>query len=69
MNIFAVASPDVLTHIYNILGQLITTIVNEIKEPGSHSAEFDGTNLSSGLYIYKLEAGNYIESKKMLLIK
>ena len=42
-------------------------IVNETKQPGNYSVEFDGTNLPSGLYIYKIEAGSYIESKKMLL--
>jgi len=56
-------------HVYNILGQLITTLINETREPGSYSVEFDGTNLPSGLYIYKIEAGSYTEAKKMLLIK
>ena len=55
--------------IYNILGQLIDVKVNEMKNPGYYSIEFDGTNLPSGLYIYKIEAGDYIESKKMLLVK
>lgn len=55
--------------VYNLLGQLINTIVNEYKDSGNYSVEFDGTNLPSGLYIYKIEAGDYSESKKMLIIK
>lgn len=55
--------------IYNTLGQLIAVLVNENKQPGNYSVEFDGTNLPSGLYIYKIEASNYIDAKKMLLVK
>ncbi|MBN8585179.1 MAG: T9SS type A sorting domain-containing protein [Ignavibacteria bacterium] len=55
--------------VYNLLGQLINVLVNESKVAGNYSVDFDGSNLPSGLYIYKIEAGDYIESKKMLLIK
>lgn len=55
--------------VYNLLGQLISVLINENKEPGNYSVEFDGTNLPSGLYIYKIESSDYIESKKMLLVK
>jgi photosystem II stability/assembly factor-like uncharacterized protein len=55
--------------IYNVLGQLITELVNENKTPGNYSVEFDGTNLPSGLYLYKIQAGAFTETKKMLLIK
>jgi len=55
--------------VYNILGQEITTLVNEQLQPGTYEINFDGTNLPSGVYFYKLIAGDYVETKKMLMIK
>lgn len=55
--------------IYNILGQLVSELVNEYKEPGSYSVDFDGTNLASGVYFYRLESANFVETKKLLLVK
>ena len=55
--------------VYNMLGEEIKTLVNEIKPAGIYRAEFDGSNLSSGIYYYKLESGNFIETKKMMLLK
>lgn len=55
--------------VYNMLGQLVKTIVNEYKDAGYHIAEFDGTNLPSGVYFYRLVAGNFAETKKMILLK
>ena len=55
--------------ICNIFGQLFKVIINETNNPGYYKAEFDSTYLPSGLYIYKIEAGNYTESKKMILVK
>ena len=55
--------------IYDITGKEIQTLVNETMKPGSYEVTFDGSNLPSGVYFYKLTAGNYIESKKMILIK
>jgi len=49
--------------------QLVAELVNDLKQPGSYTVTFDGTNLASGIYFYKLEAGNYHDSKKMLLVK
>jgi hypothetical protein len=61
---------NVTIKIYNILGQLVRTMVNnELKKPGIYNLNFDGSNLASGLYFYKIEAGTFIETKKMLLIK
>jgi hypothetical protein len=53
----------------NILGQEVAELVNEFKQAGNFIVGFDGTNLSSGVYIYKLEAGASVISKKMTLIK
>ncbi len=55
--------------IYDALGKEIETIVNEQLNAGTYEADFDGSKLSSGVYYYKLTAGDYVESKKMLMIK
>ncbi len=55
--------------IYNMLGQEVTTLVNGEQEVGSHSVDFNASNLASGLYIYKIQAGNFTQSKKMMLLK
>ena len=55
--------------IYDVLGKEVAVLVNENLKPGIYDVEWDGTNYSSGMYFYKLESGNYIETKKMLMIK
>lgn len=55
--------------VYDVLGTEVKTLVSEIKEAGSYSAEFNAENLPSGVYIYKLQAGNFTEAKKMTLIR
>ncbi len=54
---------------YNMMGQEVMTLVNGFKEKGIHSATFNAGNLASGLYIYKLDADNFTQVKKMLLTK
>ena len=55
--------------IYNALGEEVKTLTNEIKQPGRYSINFDATSLSSGLYFYRLVTGDFVETKKMLLLK
>jgi hypothetical protein len=55
--------------VYNILGREVETLVNENQSAGAYEVSFDGSNLSSGPYFYKLQAGDFSETKKMLLIK
>jgi hypothetical protein len=55
--------------VYDILGNLVTTLVNEVQAPGNYEVEFNGTGLSSGMYIYEINAGNFREVKKMSLLK
>ena len=55
--------------IYDISGDEIAVIVNEEKPAGEYEVEFDGTNLSSGMYFYQLMFKNFQITKKMLLIK
>jgi hypothetical protein len=55
--------------VYDVLGNEVATLVNEEKETGIYEVEFDATGITSGIYFYKLQAGNFVETKKMLVIK
>jgi Secretion system C-terminal sorting domain len=55
--------------VYDILGKEVATLVNEKQNAGTYSFEFNGSNLSSGIYFYKIEAGDFRETKRMVLIK
>lgn len=55
--------------IYDILGNEIATLINEEKQPGTYEIDFSGTGLPSGTYFYKLKAGNFETTKKMVFIK
>ena len=61
----------VILKVFDLLGREIVTLVNEIKLPGSYSSHFSSVNsqLSSGIYFYRLQVGKYSETKKMQLIK
>ncbi len=56
-------------NIFDVLGNNIATLVNENKESGSYSVKFDATNLPSGVYFYKLQAGEFTNTRKMILVK
>jgi hypothetical protein len=55
--------------LFNILGQELRTVLNEYKESGVHIPNFDAGDLDSGVYIYKLEAGAFVQTRKMTLLK
>jgi hypothetical protein len=55
--------------VYNLLGQKVSTLVDGQLEAGVHSVRFDATRLATGVYFYRLEAGDYLSHKKMLLLK
>ena len=55
--------------VYDVLGNEVATLVDEEKPAGKYEITFDGSKLSSGVYIYKLRAGEYVSSRKMLLLK
>jgi hypothetical protein len=55
--------------VYNLLGELVAQLVNEIKEPGNYTAEFDGGSLSSGTYFYRIVSEGFTSVKKMILVK
>ncbi len=55
--------------VYDILGNEVSTLINENFSAGSYETEFDGSGLTSGVYFYKIETGNYSDVKRMMLIK
>lgn len=55
--------------VYSVTGEKVVTLVNQSLSAGTYEAEFDASQLSSGVYFYKLEAGNFVSVKKMVLIK
>lgn len=60
---------NVVLKIYNILGQEVKTLVNEVQNPGTYRVVFDASSLASGVYFYRIEAGNFTEIKKMVFLK
>jgi hypothetical protein len=55
--------------VYNILGQKVATLANNRFAAGQHAVNFDASGLSSGVYIYRIEAGTFVEQRMMTLIK
>jgi len=64
-----VEESNVTLKIYNILGKEIKTLVNEQKQKGNYTIEFDASSLPSGIYFYKLQSGSFSETKKMIFLK
>lgn len=62
-------SQFVTLNVYNMLGQQVASIINENVSAGSHTVQFNATDLSSGIYIYRLQAGDFVQTKRMSLIK
>jgi len=59
----------VLLNVYDIMGNEVATLVNEVKSPGNYQVSFNASSLSSGTYFYKLTTDSFIETKKMMLLK
>lgn len=55
--------------VYDILGSKVTALVDEVKEKGIYSVNFDASNLASGIYLYRIQAGDFVLTKKMVLLK
>jgi aminopeptidase N len=55
--------------VYDVLGREVATLVNEPKQPGEYAIQFDASGLASGVYYYRLSAGSFVSTKKMILIR
>jgi hypothetical protein len=55
--------------VFDMLGQIVATLVSERKQPGTYTVQFDGSGLATGVFFYRLQAGTYVETKKLLLIR
>jgi hypothetical protein len=67
---FSIENEELVTiKVYDILGREVKTLINQVLLPGNHQVNFNGDNLSSGIYIYRLTSGNFSAIKKMQLLK
>ena len=67
---FTIAELRLVTlKVYDMLGREVATLVNERKEAGVYSLQFDGSGLASGVYLYRLQAGEFTQTRKLLLLK
>ena len=60
---------DVQLAVYDLLGRKVRTLKNEYEQAGTHKVTFDASGLSSGVYFYRLQAGNLVETNRMVLLK
>jgi hypothetical protein len=67
---YSIAKQGLVTlKIYDMLGREIKTLVNEVKTPRAYIVDFNGSNFASGVYFYKIQAGDFMQVKRMVLIK
>ncbi|MEE9430688.1 MAG: T9SS type A sorting domain-containing protein [Melioribacteraceae bacterium] len=62
-------SNNVTLTVYDMLGRKVTTLVNQKQKPGNYKVNFNASQLASGIYIYRLQAGDFVETKKLMLMK
>lgn len=55
--------------VFNVLGQLVTTLIDEVQDPGDHKVPYDGSGLSSGVYFFRIVARNFVQVKSAVMIK
>jgi hypothetical protein len=54
--------------VYDILGRQVSVLVNDRRDAGVHDVKFDGSMLASGVYFYRLQAGDFVETRKLLIL-
>jgi len=69
INYSVTSKGNVALRVFNILGQEVATLVNKVQTPGTYQVNFDASELATGMYIYQIQSGSFVTSKKMLLIK
>ncbi len=62
-------SSEVKLSVYDLLGREVSVLVNEKKDAGVHEVRFDGSGLSSGVYFYRMQAGDFVATKGLLLVR
>jgi hypothetical protein len=55
--------------VYDLLGREVAVLVNEKKEPGSHQVRFDALALTSGVYLYRMTAGAFVQTRRMIVVR
>ncbi len=63
------ATSKVVLTVYDVLGRQVANLVDEVQQPGSHQVIWDGSDVTSGIYFYQIQAGNFMETKKMVLLR
>jgi hypothetical protein len=58
-----------MLRVFDVLGREVATLLNETMQAGSYTREFPASNLASGVYFYRLSAGDFIETKRMFLVR
>ncbi len=67
---YGIPVSDIVTlKIYDVLGKEVMTLVNQKQEAGSYQVEFNAAGLPSGMYVYRIKSGNFVETKRMMLLK
>ncbi|MRR37883.1 T9SS type A sorting domain-containing protein [bacterium] len=62
-------SSDVRLSVFDMLGREVSVLVNERRDAGVHEVAFDGSGLSSGVYLYRLQAGGFVRTRKLVLLQ
>jgi hypothetical protein len=68
-NVGGVAAANIRLSVYDVLGREVAVLVNDKKASGSYDATFDGSGLASGVYFYRLQAGSFIDTRKLILLR
>jgi hypothetical protein len=55
--------------VYDLLGREVSALLNERRDAGVHEVEFEGSNLASGVYFYRLQTGDIVQTKKLMILK
>jgi hypothetical protein len=67
---FSIPTSEFVTlKVYDVLGNEMATLVNEQKAPGTYEVRFEAGDLASGVYVYRLQAGNFTQTRKLMLMK